>query len=257
MRFNVVVLYLLLLLNYSVNAQSTDSTTISPLKITANKMWNLDVLVSGDLPMADMAKRFGANYRVGLGIKYKTENNWIFGVKGEFIITNKVREDSLLQNVKTAQGSTISLSGDLLNIGVFGRGYIIGLQAGKIIPKLQINVNSGPTLLTSVGFMQHKIRLFDRDNAFPQLKGDYKKGYDRLTNGIYIEQFIGYSYFSVNKLINFYAGFHVTWGFTKGRRDYLFDVARTDNARRNDILTGFKFGWVLPMYKKNVEETYY
>jgi hypothetical protein len=47
------------------------------------------------------------------------------------------------------------------------------------------------------------------------------------------------------------------WGFTQGRRDYLLDLGRPDTGNRNDILTGFKFGWVLPIYKKNVEETYY
>ena len=48
-------------------------------KIEANKIWNLDVLGAIDYPAADMAKRFGTSYRIGLGIKLKTTTNWIFG----------------------------------------------------------------------------------------------------------------------------------------------------------------------------------
>jgi hypothetical protein len=111
--------------------------------------------------------------------------------------------------------------------------------------------------LASVGFMQYKINMFDRDNSFPQLRDEYKKGYDRLTNGVYIEDFIGYNYFAKNKMINFYAGFNFVWGFTEGRRAYLLDLARPDTGNRNDILVGFKFGWVMPIYKKNTEDTFY
>ena len=101
------------------------------------------------------------------------------------------------------------------------------------------------------------IKLFDRDNSFPQFRDSYYKGYDRLTNGGYIENFTGYTYHATNKLINFYAGIDAVWGFTQGRRDFLYDVARKDDQKRNDVLIGFKFGWVVPIYKKLTEETYY
>jgi hypothetical protein len=235
------------------NSSGQDSTSVE----LANKMWNLDVLFGGDLPMADMAKRFGANYRLGVGVKYKTQRNYIFGAKLEFLFGNKMHEDSLLQNVMTDQGGLIALNGDLLNIGKFERGYLLGLQFGKVLPWFQVNKNSGPLLLSSIGFMQHKIKFFDQEKSFPQLNGEYFKGYDRLTNGIFFEQFIGYAYFASNKLLNFNIGFNLTYGFTRGRRTYLFDVGRPDNAQRHDILTGLKLGWTLPIYKKKVEEIYY
>lgn len=225
-------------------------------KIPSNNIWNFDVLAAIDFPMADMAKRFGTSYKIGLGIKYKTSTNWIYGVKFEFITGNKMRDDSLLINMKTGSG-IISFNGELMNVGMFERGYTTGIQVGKIFSFLQANPNSGPMMIGSVGFMQYKINLFDRDNSFPQLNGDYKKGYDRLTNGIYIEDFIGYNYLSSNKLINFYAGFNFLWGFTKVRRDYTFDLGRKETESRNDILAGFKLGWVVPIYKKKAEDTYY
>jgi len=58
-------------------------------------------------------------------------------------------------------------------------------------------------------------------------------------------------------LINIYAGLDIAWGFTQGRRDFLYDVARKDDSKRNDVLVGFKFGWIVPIYKKLSEETYY
>jgi hypothetical protein len=222
-----------------------------------NKMWNLDVNGAIDFPQADLAKRFGTSYRIGVGIKYKSQKNWIYGAKFDFITGNKFNEDSLLYNVRTANGGVISQNGDLLNVGLFERGYMVGLQFGKIFPVLQVNSNSGPMMLGSVGFMQYKINIFDRDNSFPQLRDEYKKGYDRLTNGIYIEDFIGYAYYAKNKLINFYAGLNAVWGFTEGRRNYLYDLNRSDAGARKDIMLGFKVGWVLPIYKKKTEDTYY
>jgi hypothetical protein len=256
MRIFSFISYCLIIFSHSAFAQK-DTVVGLQKKIIADKIWNLDVLAGVDLPMADMAKRFGTSTRLGVAIKIKTKRNYVFGVKAEFLNGKKIREDSLLNNITTSQGSVIALTGDLMNVGKFERGYIIGFQVGKIFPLFQLNNNSGPMLLSSVGFIQHKIKLFDKDNAFPQLNGDYRKGYDRLTNGVCLEQFVGYAYYAKNKLVNFYAGINFTWGFTQGRRSYLYDVARTDNASRNDILTGLKLGWVLPIYKKNVEETYY
>jgi hypothetical protein len=243
-------------------ATNTESATPSiPKKkaktsVIANKIWNFDVLGGVDIPMADMAKRFGTSYRIGFGLKIKNESNWIFGAKFEFITGNKMKEDSLLWNMKNDLG-IINISGDVINVGMFQRGYMTGIQVGKIFPFLQANVNSGPMMLASVGFMQYKINFFDRDNSFPQLRDEYKKGYDRLTNGIYIEDFIGYNFHSKNKLINVYAGLDVVWGFTKVRRNYTFDLARAETQSRNDVLVGFKLGWVVPIYRKKSEDTYY
>jgi hypothetical protein len=239
------------------NNENDKLSSKNKVKVRGDNMFNLDILGCTDLPMADMAKRFGLSYRLGLSIKYKMSSNWIFGVKGELITGNNIREDSLMSNLQTSQGGVISQIGEVLNVGVFERGYLIGIQVGKIFPVLQMNRNSGPMTLFSVGFIQHKIKLFDQDNSFPQLRDEYVKGYDRLTNGGYIENFSGYAFYAKNKLINFYAGLNLIYGYTKGRREFLYDVGRKDDQRRSDVLLGFKLGWVVPIYKKMVEETYY
>lgn len=234
-----------------------DDEDSSAHKAIADHIWNIDALCGIDFPAADMAKRFGTSYRIGFGLKNKTSSNWIYGAKFEFIMGKQIKEDSLLYGVKTASGNVIAQSGDLMNIGIFERGYQVGIQVGKILPIAMLNKNSGPMILVSTGFMQHRIKLFDKDLSFPQINDGYYKGYDRLTNGMYIDEFIGYNYFSTNKLVNVYAGFNMTQGFTKGRRDFLYDVMRTDNASRKDLLFGFKLGWVITIYRKSVEETYY
>ena len=255
----LIVIIVGVLGSYHSSAQ-TDNTNDKkePKKkiLVGNKMWNLDVNAAVDFPHADMAKRFGTSYRVGFGIKYKTSSNWIVGAKFEFITGNTFKEDSLLYNMKKDLG-IINIAGDVINVGMFQRGYMTGIQVGKIFPFLQANANSGPMMLASLGFMQYKINFFDRDNSFPQLRDEYKKGYDRLTNGIYFEDFIGYNFHSKNKLVNIYAGFDFVWGFTKVRREYTFDLERKESANRNDILTGFRLGWVVPIYKKKSEDTYY
>ena len=248
---------LFMVLTHTLMAQSSNNNNTSDARPKADALWNLDAIVSAELPGADMAKRFGYCFRIGPGVRYKTNTNWILGGRFDFLTGNQMRDDSLLWNVKTSLGGLITQGGDVLNVGTFLRGYTAGVQLGKILPFWQANPNSGPTLMSSFGFMQYKINLFDRDNAFPQIRDEYKKGYDRLTNGLYLEPFVGYTYYDKKKFINFFAGFNFLLGFTQGRRDYLFDLQRPDTGARFDVLSGFKMGWVLPIYKKNVEDIYY
>ncbi|MEZ5047034.1 MAG: hypothetical protein R2831_08575 [Chitinophagaceae bacterium] len=252
--------FLILLCSYSNQAlaQTDDNNEVEvKTKGDANKVWTFDLHLMADFPKADMATRFGTNYRIGFGIKYKTDRNWMIGAKLDFLIGNKIKEDSLLINVKTYQGSIIDQNGDLLNVGIFERGYLAGIQVGKVFNVLALNNNSGLMWMSTIGFMQHKIKFFDKNNAFPQLNNEYKKGYDRLTNGAFLETFLGYNYMSKDRYLNFYTGLNLTWGFTQGRRTYLYDVARTDQSKRKDVLIGLKLGWMLPIYKKTEEELYY
>ena len=229
----------------------------------ANQIWNIEFKTAYDVPLADMATRFGNSFRLGVGAKLKTKNNWTFGFEHTFIVGGKVKEPGLMQNIMTEKGGIINIFGEVLNPGIFQRGYMTGIQAGKILPYLSPNANSGLTVQTGLGFMQYKINIFDRENNLgpllkvPDTDLDYKKGYDRLTNGIYLKQFVGYTHYSDSKLINFVTGIDFVYGFTQGRRDFLYDVQKPGNEKRQDLLIGATFTWVIPLYKKNVEETYY
>ncbi len=246
---------ILALLSYQLShAQIKDEPKEKP---KANQIWNVIVKGSYDVPGADMAKRFGNSFKLGANIKLKTKTNWLFGGGIGFIVGGKVKEPGLLENVKTDAGPIINSFGSPLNLAIYQRGYAVDLHVGKILPIFSPNPNSGLTVETGVGFMQHKINLFDRDNNIPQVRGDYKKGYDRLTNGLFVRQFVGYTFYSTNRLINFSLGLESSVGFTEGRRDYWYDVDKPGNDERLDILTGIVGCWHIPLYKKITEETYY
>lgn len=210
-----------------------------------------------DFPGGDMADRFGTSYRVGGNVFYKAKSNWVLGVKFDYLFGTTIKEDSLMINVTDKYGSYISNSGQRIGVTIYQRGYIVGLQAGKIFNLSNKSSDNGIIALTSIGLMEHKVLIRDRDNAIPSLKGDYLKGYDRLTNGLVLEQYVGYSYFANNNLLNFNIGLNVSAGFTQGRRDYLFDVMRTDNVNRLDLLFGIRAGWYIPIFKRKSEEFFF
>lgn len=210
-----------------------------------------------DLPGADMAKRFGVSYRIGPSVMYKTEKNWMFGAKCDWIFGNQIKEDSLMWNIKDRDGVFITNQGDRQGVGTFERGYAIGLQAGKIFPLSKTATNSGILVLTGVGFMQHKINIFNKDQVIPQLNKQYRKGYDRLTNGMYVEQFVGFNNFDKRGALNFHIGFDIMAGFTKGRRDYQFDLMRKDDKSRVDLLFGIRGGWYIPIFRSKSEEIFF
>lgn len=226
-------------------------------KPEAKKGWLIGVSGDVDLPAADMAKRFGLGFRLGPVISYKTKSNWLFGAKCDFILGNKIKEDSLMINLKDNDNYTLDADGQSQSPLTYERGYMIGLHAGRIFNISKKNPDNGITVMAGAGFMQYKINIFNKDNNIPQLKGDYKKGYDRLTNGIFLEQYVGYTYFGKDGLINFHIGLDIAEGFTQGRRDYLFDVMRPDNAHRLDILFGIRGGWYIPIFKRKSDDIYF
>ncbi|MBN9483729.1 MAG: hypothetical protein J0H46_10270 [Bacteroidetes bacterium] len=210
-----------------------------------------------DLPGADMAKRFGASYRVGVEVFYKTKSNWMFGPKLDLIFGGKIKEDSLMINLKDNSNMVLNISGQRQGVGTFERGYMIGVQLGKLINTSKKSSDNGVMFLTSVGFIQHKINIFDRSASTPELKTEFKKGYDRLANGLYVEEYVCYNYFADNGLINFHIGLDVMAGFTAGRRDFLWDVRRPDTGSRLDLLFGIRGGWYLPIFKRKSEEFFF
>ncbi len=227
-------------------------------KREAKKGFVISLAGNLDFPGGDMARRFGTSYRVGPSVFYKTRSNWLLGVKADFILGNKVEEPGFLQNIRTSEGTLITTEGFRKPIETYERGYAIGLQFGKTINFSKTNPDNGLQLITSAGFIQHKIHIVTRNaGTIPQLQGDYKKGYDRLANGMYVEQYAGYVYYANNGLVNFTVGLDVLAGFTQGRRDYLFDVGRPGNDKRFDLLFGIRGAWFIPIFRRKSEEIFF
>ena len=218
--------------------------------------------VSGDLPMGDMAKSYGKDYRLGASVTYKTTKNWVFGVKYDFLLGNVIKADSFMINIKDKYSGdfngkvvqTLNVSGQRVGVPVYERGFMVGVQAGKIIPIVKGAKDNGIYILTTAGFMQHRINIFNRDKDVPQIGASYLKGYDRMANGMFLEQYVGYIFFAKNKLINFNMGLDFAYGFTQGRRSYLYDLMRADDSKRSDILLGIRGAWMIPIFHRKSEE---
>jgi len=213
--------------------------------------------LSYHIPAYDMKDRFYNSTGVGLSPMYKTKHNWIFGADFTYIFAEKVRnEDDILSNIATSEGFVIDKTGVFANIHFRERGFYTGLKIGKLFPVFSPNPNSGIVFWAGAGVLQHKIRIEVQENTAPQLDGDYKKGYDKLTNGYAASQFLGYMLFSNSKLTNFYIGIELIEGWTANRRSYDYVMMQKDNEKRFDMLTTIRFGWVIPVYRRSASKYY-
>lgn len=199
-------------------------------------------------PGADLKDRFGWGSILGGEVEYLSKSNWAFSADISFFFGRRVNEDPL-EFLKGVDGLLIGNNFSQASIFLRQRGFYFGGSIGKLIPVSKRNKKSGIKIDLGLGLLQHKIRIQDDPESFvPILSGDYKKGYDRLTNGLAFRQFIGYQLLSKNRLINCYAGFEITEAFTQSRRSYNFDTRAADDTKRFDLMTTFKMGWILPFY---------
>ncbi len=208
-------------------------------------------------PANDLADRFGNNSTVGGELGIKTKKNYQFAFKMEAIFGGKVYEPSILESLTNEFGQVITKDGQLTTIITEQKGYNFYFTFGKLFNFNGKNKNSGILISAGAGFFSHRINLDYRDGVVLQLSKEMEKGYDRLTNGLSINQFIGYQYFGKNRLINFYAGFEGMQAWTKSKRGFNYDLKQEDNKQRLDALYGFRVGWIIPFYKRTTEEFYY
>lgn len=205
----------------------------------------------------DWSTRFGYNQSIGLDILQKTKKNYVIGINAYYIFGNDVKDKGYFSNIITSQGFLINQDGKVADVRLSERGYQIGGSIGKIFPLIPRMQNSGVLMKFGIGFMEHKMRIETTGNLAPQLNADYRKGYDRLSNGIQFSQFIGYLFLSSNKLLNVYAGIDFNQAFTKNRRTRNFDTMQADNELHLDGLIGMRVGIILPIYQRKSDAYYY
>jgi hypothetical protein len=218
---------------------------------------HVSVIFGYQTPSGDMAKRFRDNQFAGLGFHIKSKKNWYYGVEGTYLFGKSVNEPGLLDNIVTNDGYVLDNQGQLVKMNIQERGFTFSLDGGKIFDIIGPNKNSGLLIMGGIGMLQHKIRLEHQENTITQLDGEYIKGYDRLTNGLMIKQFVGYYHMSNNRLVNFFVGIEAMEAFTKSRRDFNFDTQTKDTAERRDYLFGIKAGWTLHLYVRTADAYYY
>jgi len=199
------------------------------------------------IPLADMEDRFGSNFNLGSQFELlHTRSLWLAGIKGYYVFGSTVRED-VISNLRTPEGEVIGNDGGPAILLLRERGFFIGPYAGKVINLNKKVPHAGLKFQLGMGLLQHQVRIQDDSRTVEQLSGDYRKGYDRLSNGLGAYVFAGYQHLDPKKRVNFLAGFDMTWARTQSRRDYDFNLMRTDTEERTDILVGFRIGWIVPI----------
>ena len=207
----------------------------------------------------DLIERYGHFNHLGLIAGYKTKKNWVFGVDGSFMFGSDVNLTGLFDHLVDSQGKITDQNGDNATVIVSGRGFYTNATIGKIIPVLSPNKNSGIFINFGAGFLLHKLRVETQDHVVPVLELDYKKGYDRLSSGANVSQFLGYAFMANEGVVNFFAGFYVQEGYTFNQRTIFFDTPDIPVSTEPmlDIQFGAKVGWLIPIYKRLPKEFYY
>ncbi|MFM7770725.1 MAG: hypothetical protein ACKO8Q_09230, partial [Bacteroidota bacterium] len=236
-----ILLCLFLMLNVTIYSQwqVRDSMLFNP---------HVSVGFGYSMPLKDMAKRFGTNGHMDLGFHIKNKSNWYYGLQFSYLYGNSVSEPGLLANLITNDNLILSDNGEVASVFIQQRGFSALVEGGRVFNFIGPNKNSGLLIKGGFGFLQHKIRLEHQESKITQLEGEYLKGYDRLTNGLAISEFIGYYNMSNNRLINFYIGLNASQGFTECRRDFNFDTQTFNSGKRNDWIIGIRGGWILNLY---------
>lgn len=210
------------------------------------------------MPGGDLKERFGFSNQIGAGYMFKAKNGWSISFEGNYIFRDGVKNPgSVLAGLATSGGFIIDEGGVFANVLLHERGFTFWAKTGKLLPLPGVNPNSGLLLQFGAGLLQHKIRIQDANNSTPQLRGDYRKGYDRMCLGPALTQFVGYQHLGNSRKINFYAGLEFVEAITYSQRTYYFSEMKLADEKRFDMLSSIKVGWYLPLYKKTKQKFYY
>jgi hypothetical protein len=202
----------------------------------------------------DLADRFGPDGSFGLGLEYLTKNNFILGAEGHYFFGSAVNEDPLAI-LRTPEGSIIGKDRLLASVVLRKRGYYFGGTVGRLFAFN--DKRSGIRLTLGAGLLRHWIRIQDDNNSVTELTGEYKKGYDRLTGGLALNQFVGWQSLAGDRRSNWLIGLEFNEGFTNTLRDWDFSEMRKLDEKRLDIRIGLRVAWTLPFYQGKPEEIFY
>ena len=237
----------------------TDFASKDYVDTAAPMIW-LDAHFAYHFPLGDLRTMFKNNFAVGPGFTFKSASNWTVGFHFDYMFGANMRDSAFFNGtLANDQGIVIDGNGLVSQGGITAEGRYWTVQAdfGKIIPVNRWK-NSGIWLRLGAGYFSHRLRLDDFGNQYPQLEGNYAKGYDRRSGGFVLNQFVGYQFVRKNRMLNFYIGleFHEMW--TKPNRNYVFYEGPTDDMKAKfSGMVGFKAGWNIPLDERKTTTTFY
>ncbi|MFM8976950.1 MAG: hypothetical protein ACKOJE_02755 [Bacteroidota bacterium] len=254
---------------YSLPASSMEPAAGSDILTTPNKprllqyppwkrpLWQVHTVYGLYSAGGDLGNRFGPSSIVGLELQRQTPpNGWIWSLRGGHLFGAQVKETSLFGAIATASGDIITANGVFEDYRLRQFGWFVEGRLGKIVFPMGPQ-GSGIRLDLGIGMLQHKIWIETPNNNSPQLSSEYKRGYDRLCDGLSLSQSLTYHYLSVNRLINFQVGVDLIQAFTRERRSVRYDTGLPAHDARRDLLDGLKFSWILPIYERSEKADLY
>jgi len=216
----------------------------------------ITVSYARQFPGADLSDRFGSNNNVGGNFLVKTKSQWVYGFKGNFIWSDNVENQSILQDLQTSEGDIIDNEGRLTEVFLGQQGSSFFFFGGRLFNVFSPNKNSGILVYGGLGTLHHKI-TFSFQDEINALSDEGKKGYDRLSFGYGVNGFLGYLYLSKNRLLNFFGGFDFTQARTTNLRKFNVDTRMPDTRVNTDRLYGIRVGWIIRLNKRQSDSFYY
>ena len=200
------------------------------------------------LTAANMDEKANLLHNFGPSLSFKTSNNWLIQSHLNLFLGHKSLENETANMVFSEIGLPINSEGLLEEVGSRFQGFAVCFDVGKLIIPSDYNKNSGLWLSAGLGFIQHRLKFVYGGQLVTQLEEPYVKGYDRLTNGLLINQFIGYRRYSNKNNFNYTIGIEINEGLTQNRRSWNYDTFDPMNEARLDMYYGLKFNVILPFY---------
>lgn len=244
-----VFIIIALCLVFSVRAQSIKKDSLTIPVLSAN--------VGFCYPMGDLGRRYNFFGQAGSAFTVKFKNNLLLSIEGLILFGEGYKGADPLRMIVNSNGTITNMYGQPAEFARGMRGMQFASKIGYIFSGLAHNPNSGITISLGGGFFQSKYWIDQRGNNVPQIMGDYVKGYDKMSNGFALTQFIGYTYFHNKNFWNFFVGIEFTEAWTQSRRRWDFTLMSRDNASYTDIMTSIKVGWIISFIRRESEDIYY
>jgi hypothetical protein len=245
---------LLIFFSYSaMNAQQTTKVE-NPAIIMFSPSFSLQY------PMGDNTSLYGVHSKADMNISLKTKSNWTFGFGAGFGFGASPKDFTLLGDM-VSNGVVIGKNANIEQPSLEGRIGTFNVEIGKIIPIFPKSKISGIHFKAGIGYLSQKTITTIDGNIVPQLNDNYAGLYNQSMAGLSLSQFIGYTYFSRDKLINITFGLEHTVAFVKSLNtwDVKTNTSIADKKATYRYL-GPKFTFTIPLYikdKKYFEKTYF
>jgi hypothetical protein len=215
-----------------------------------------------NIVMADLRKDYGNNLAIGADIGVKMKSNWSIDFGFKYYFGGKVDAGLIDSTFKNLVVDGFFIEGKnggsaTSEIELEFRGVSFHLQAGKIIAVTKRYRNSGIWIKAGIGVTQHFMNIKNPEDMVFSLAKEYKKGYDKLTLGFSLYQFIGYAHINRRNLFCMYGGVEFMENFAKRQRVYDYSLMRKDNTKRFETMIGIKIGWIIPLYRHNPNTVFY